>query len=102
MTVALILYLMVSGSTPADTITNYKWLQTGGLTKPEVTIAPIEGEPQKANAGNLFQTDVANPYIFTLTVTDNNGITATDTVAVNVTVSFPIQVTEEVSKTKKK
>src|SRR5579871_4359058 len=65
-----------ASTAPAGSITNYEWAQVSGPSTSDI-----------ASSGSVttkVNTVVAGVYVFTLTVTDNLGATATDTVKVTV------------------
>ena len=70
-----------SGTDPDGTIASYAWTRVSGPTT--FTLGT-------ANAATTTLTNlVAGTYVFRLTVTDNNGATATDDVTVTVNASAP-------------
>ncbi len=75
-----------SGTDPDGTITTYSWTKLGGPSGATIT------------SPGLASTDVTNlfvgSYIFRLTITDNDGATATDDVQVTVDAA-PVETTRE-------
>jgi len=71
-----------SGSDSDGTITSYNWLQIGGPTS-----LTLSGEFTASMSFTSPSVSVDNTYTFQLTVTDDGGATAADTVIVTVTPS---------------
>lgn len=67
-----------SGADPDGTISGYAWSQTGG---PDVTLGDADTDTATFEAPSV---DAASELTFKLTVTDDEGATATDTVTVTV------------------
>ena len=65
-----------SGSDPDGTIASYAWIRVSGPTTLHLS--------QRQSAATALNDLVQGTYVFRLTVTDNNGASATDDVTVTV------------------
>ena len=75
--------LSATASDPDGTIVSYQWVQTSG---PSVTLS---GSDTAQASFTAPQVTAATPLAFTITVTDNEGATATDSITVTTNDSAP-------------
>ena len=77
--------LVGSGTDRNGTVASHAWKRTGGTSASDVALIGANTEQPRFTADTLSPGDPDVTHIFTLTVTDDEGATGTDTVTVTVT-----------------